>query len=70
MQDHAHRKCCVQFRASPAVEKTQEVSERAHCGAKCVRKINGVKLHTELIIHFPWQQGDDGFRGFHMKHGL
>lgn len=53
MQGHTHRKCCVQFGASPAVEKTQEVSERAHTKAKCVRKITGVKLHTDLIIHFP-----------------
>lgn len=30
MQGHTRRKCCMQFWASPAVEKTLEVSERAH----------------------------------------
>ena len=41
MQSHAHRKCCVQFWASPAAEKLLEVSERAHLGPNASEKSVG-----------------------------
>lgn len=69
-QGHTHGKCCVQFWASPAVEKTQEVSERA-CTEGQVRQKNhwGQAAHRANYT-LSRQQRDDGFRGFHLKHEL
>lgn len=70
MQGHTHGKCCVQFGASPAVEKTQEVSERADTEG-LVRQKNhwGQAAHRANFTLSVPRRDDDGCRGFHLKRG-
>lgn len=69
MQGHTHRKCCVQFRTSPAVEKTQEVSERADTEGQVRQKNDWGQAAHRANYTFSMQRRVDGCGGCSSRDG-